>query len=65
MENMTFISWAIGIFSVLLLALILRLKKTDPVFGCKKFKHEGCKKVSGRDCDFPDCESMKKYSSCI
>ena len=63
MNDMTWISWIMGIYSVLLLTLIVHMKKTDPVFGCDKYKREGCKNVSGRDCGFPACATLKKYRS--
>ena len=63
MDNIMFISWSVGIFSTSLLALIMRMKKTDPVFGCDKHKREGCKKVSGLDCNFPHCATLEKYRS--
>jgi hypothetical protein len=63
MSDTILISWIMGIFSLLLLVLILRMKKTDPVFGCDKYKRKGCNKVSGRDCGFPDCAKLEKYRS--
>lgn len=53
----------IGIFSALLLVLILRMKKTDPVFGCDKHKRAGCDKLSGRYCGYPDCTTLENYRS--
>ena len=61
MNDMMWISWIVGIYSVILLALTLRMKKTDPVFGCDKYKKIGCNKVSGVDCDFPECATLKAY----
>ena len=63
MNDMLWCSWIIGIYSILLLGLLLRMKKTDPYFGCVKFRMAGCNKVSGRDCDFPDCATLGKYRS--
>jgi len=63
MSDLLWISWGVGIFSSLLLVQILRMKKTDPVFGCEKYKRFGCPKVCGRDCDYPECATLKKYRS--
>ena len=61
MDDLMWISLFIGIFSVTLLVLILRMKKTDPVFGCDKYKREGCNKVCGSECNFPNCPTSEKY----
>ena len=54
MDDTLWISWFIGSCSLLLLSLILHMKKTDPVFGCEKYKRSGCDKVSVFGCDYPD-----------
>lgn len=58
------ISGFIGIFSASLLLLILRMKKTDPVFGCDKYQRAGCDTLSGRNCGYPECATLEKYRSC-
>jgi hypothetical protein len=64
MNDMIWISWIMGAFSSVLLILILHMKKTDPVFGCDKYKRKGCKMVSGRDCGFPYCVTLEKFHTC-
>lgn len=61
MDTVTWINWFIAGYSTLLLVLILRMKKTDPMFGCDKYKRIGCNKVSGRDCGYPDCATLEKF----
>jgi hypothetical protein len=63
MDDMIWISWVVGIFSVILLVLLLRMKKTDPAVDCEKYRKVGCQKISGRDCNFPDCEALEKFRS--
>ena len=61
MDDISWISWIIGVYSITLLLLILHMKKTDPVFGCEKYKRIGCTHVSGRDCGYPKCTSLEKF----
>jgi hypothetical protein len=61
MNDMIWISGIIGIFSVVILALLLNLKKTDRDCGCEKYRKFGCKNFPGHGCDFPNCETLKKY----
>ena len=63
MEKSMWISWIIGVYSVIFLGLLLNMKKTDPMIGCEKWRIAGCDKVSGSDCRFPDCEILKMYRS--
>ena len=60
---MMWISGFVFIFSTFFLMLILRMKKTDPVFGCDKYMRKGCDKVSGRECGYPDCAMLEKHHS--
>jgi hypothetical protein len=53
----------IGIFAIFLLILLMYLKKNDPMVGCEKWRRKGCDKISGADCTYPDCETLKKYLS--
>jgi hypothetical protein len=63
LDDTSWISGFVGVYSLLLLALILYMKKTDPVFGCDKYKRTGCKEVSGLDCGYPDCDKLREYRS--
>ena len=61
MNDLTWIGWIFGVFSVILLGLLLHLKKTDRAIGCEKYRKHGCHKIEGYDCDFPNCDTLNKY----
>lgn len=63
MDDTVWISWFMGIFSALLLLLVLRMRKTDPVFGCDKYKRKGCGEVAGRNCGYPACTELERHRS--